>query len=144
MKWLLGQAAGKWIAICSQNRVHIWRDRKIVFCRVRHKKCEPLLRLFSVKPCKNYFLIKTFVLWENFFKYTYLFTSKLHFFVSKRAGKLPVYYSNVHITSLLNVKKVKQVKWKKVVKTWKFLLVSPNYYWLKSPSPTVDKCHTIP
>ena len=29
------------IAICSQNCVQIWKgkDRKTVFCRVRHKKC---------------------------------------------------------------------------------------------------------
>ena len=31
----------KILAICSPNCVQIWkgRDRKMVFCRVRHKKC---------------------------------------------------------------------------------------------------------
>ena len=44
------------IAICSPNCVQIWkgRDQKTVLLKARHKKYEPMARLFFyVKPCKN-------------------------------------------------------------------------------------------
>ena len=67
----------KKIAICSPNCVQIWksRDRKMVFCRVRHKKCraKAKARLFYVKPCNKTFLYENKILrTHNFFCWNFL------------------------------------------------------------------------
>ena len=79
------------LAICSPNCIQIWkgRDRNTVFFRVRHKKCRAKGETFFVSnPVKKYVLIETF-LYENKILTTHnFFCRKLHFFKSKRTGKL--------------------------------------------------------
>ena len=92
------------------------RDRKTVFCWVRHKKWGAKgVWLFYVKLCKKLFSDwKLSLIWK-IFENTYLFMLKLTFFVSKSTGKLPVYCT-------------RPVMFKLPVKTWKYILFSQTYF----------------
>ena len=71
-------------------------------------------RLFYVKPCKNCFLIKTF-LYENKILRTHNFFVESALFLKQDGWKTPVYCT-------------RPVMFKLPVKTWKYILFSQTYF----------------
>ena len=74
-KTKLGIRLKKELVICSPNCVQIWkgRDRKTVFCRVRHKKCRAKGEtFFYVEPCKKtVFWLKPFYMRTKFWEHNF-------------------------------------------------------------------------
>ena len=90
--------------------------RKQFFAGYYIKNVKPTTRLFYVKPCKKLFSVQNLSLWNH---------KSFYFF--KQKSMFTTLTGNVLFTSLLHLKKVKQVDWKSIVKTWKWYSFFQNY-----------------
>ena len=91
---------------------------------MRHKKCWANSKTFLCENLQKTILLSKSFSYENKILITHNFLCQNCTFLKQEDWKIPVYCTrlvNVKITSVLHVKKVKQVDWKSVVKTWKWI-----------------------